>query len=802
MSAFEHEPQDGNAPAEQEMAWALTAWAIGEAEALSDTQRAAVEALLERDAEARQYVEEMQATGERLSHELAVQVSNTADAGDSTNEASGAKQSPQSEMVRDGVETPQASGRLTEEQRRAIVDEAQRVAGEGRTAGTHHNAQLSNAAQDLGAQGTRVRARSAAAAAGDSSSTQHSRRPFALGAREWSAMAAAAALVVMAGTWMKQRGMLAPADTAVATGSLASKEEGVVGSRRRLQSLGYFDATAPSPAQSSAPSEVAAEESFEALDGLGYAGGDRGDQAQRERRRVSSVQTARKERAPVADRPGRFDQNAHRLLDGDSADRAPVDREQYEHLPEADFTRPADEPLSTFSIDVDTASYANVRRFLRNGQRPPIDAVRIEELINYFPYSYPTPEAGAEVPFVIDLATCAAPWNAEHRLLRIGISTSAVDARERGPSNLVFLIDVSGSMNATDKLELLKRGLRLLVGELGPNDRISIVTYAGNSGLVLPATPGNAQATIVGALDRLTAGGSTNGGAGIELAYRVAQDNYIEEGTNRVILATDGDFNVGVSDDGSLTRLIEEKRASGVALTVLGFGTGNLQDAKMERLSGHGNGNYAYIDSLFEARKVLVEELGATLETVAQDVKIQVEFNPLEVASYRLIGYENRALAARDFEDDSKDAGEIGAGHRVTALYELVPADGIAAEGEVKPLRYQNQRNASGAAFSGELGEVRVRYKRPGTTTSQLVQEVVKDPGTSFLDADLDTRFAASVAAFGMLLRQSAHVRTEGTTGASIESVLEWASGAAGQDLRGYRAGFVEMLRRASELGY
>jgi Ca-activated chloride channel family protein len=345
--------------------------------------------------------------------------------------------------------------------------------------------------------------------------------------------------------------------------------------------------------------------------------------------------------------------------------------EAYAHIAESEFMNVRDQALSTFSVDVDTASYSNVRRFLREGRLPPADAVRIEELVNYFDYDYPEPQANEPFGIYAEVSDC--PWNAEHRLVHLGIQARHIEQQSVPPRNLVFLIDVSGSMQDPNKLPLLKNGLSLLARNLRSQDRISMVVYAGSSGLVLPSTTGAHQNQVLEALSRLEAGGSTNGAAGIELAYAEAQRNFIKGGVNRVILATDGDFNVGPSSEGELVRIIEEKRKSGVFLTVLGFGTGNLQDSRMEQLADKGNGNYAYIDTLDEAQKVLVRESGATLVTVAKDVKLQVEFNPAHVASYRLVGYENRTLAARDFNDDKKDAGEIGAGHTVTALYEIVP---------------------------------------------------------------------------------------------------------------------------------
>ena len=355
--------------------------------------------------------------------------------------------------------------------------------------------------------------------------------------------------------------------------------------------------------------------------------------------------------------------------------------EQYGPIKETGFALVVNRPLSTFSIDVDTASYANLRRFLREGRLPPADAVRIEELINYFDYDYPEPEEGEPFGIVTEMAAC--PWAPSHRLVHIGLRSKPVATADLPPNNLVFLLDVSGSMASAHKLPLLKKSFSLLARQLRPQDRISIVVYAGAAGMVLPPTSGAEKTDILATLSRLEAGGSTAGGAGIRLAYRLAREHFIQGGNNRVILATDGDFNVGVSSDGELVRMIEQERESGVFLTVLGFGTGNLKDSKMEQLADHGNGNYAYIDTLLEARRVLVEQLGATLLTVAKDVKLQVEFNPAQVRAYRLIGYENRRLRDEEFNDDRKDAGDLGAGHSVTALYEVIPA------GSDEPLVYR-----------------------------------------------------------------------------------------------------------------
>lgn len=465
--------------------------------------------------------------------------------------------------------------------------------------------------------------------------------------------------------------------------------------------------------------------------------------------------------------------------------------EAYANIVENPFTRATDEPLSTFSIDVDTASYSNVRRFLEQGTLPPPDAVRIEELVNYFDYAYAPPEDRSK-PFAAHVTVAGCPWNAEHRLVRIGLKGWEMAKTERPASNLVFLIDVSGSMQPENKLPLVRQALRLLAHQLDERDRVAMVVYAGSSGLVLPSTPGNERETILDAIDRLDAGGSTNGGAGIQLAYRIAVENFLKGGANRVILATDGDFNVGITNEGDLTRLIEEKAKSGVFLTVLGFGLGNLKDATMEHLADKGNGNYAYIDTLNEARKVLVEQMSGTLVTIAKDVKIQVEFNPAQVGAYRLIGYENRVLAARDFNDDTKDAGEIGAGHAVTALYEIVPAGTPADTAPVDPLRYQQTPGLSDAAASGELMTLKLRYKAPDGDTSELLTFPVNDTGVEWELADPDFKFAASVASFGMLLRSSAHKGS-----ATFDTVRAWAESGLGGDPSGYRTEFLELVGKA-----
>jgi Ca-activated chloride channel family protein len=463
--------------------------------------------------------------------------------------------------------------------------------------------------------------------------------------------------------------------------------------------------------------------------------------------------------------------------------------EEYSHIREGGFRPVASAPLSTFSIDVDKASYANVRRFLNQGSLPPEDAVRLEEMINYFSYDLPEPR-GAD-PFSITTEVGAAPWAPRHRLVRIGIQGKRLRGERMPPSNLVFLIDVSGSMNEPSKLPLVKRSLRMLVDQLDETDHVSIVVYAGNAGLVLPCTPGTERTRILNAIDRLEAGGSTAGGAGIQLAYRIARENFVAEGNNRVILATDGDFNVGASSEGELVRLIEQERRSGVFLTVLGFGTGNYADARMESLADKGNGNYFYIDNLMEGRKVFVEELQGTLFTIAKDVKIQVEFNPAEVASYRLVGYENRALRDEDFNNDSIDAGELGAGHTVTALYEIIPVgeEGASNVPGVDPLRYQRPAPRPEGP-RGELLTVKLRYQRPEGSASRLLEAQVRDVERRDPRLSDDFGFAAAVAEFGMLLRNS-----EFKGSSSGASVLEMARAHRGEDLDGYRSEFIQLVR-------
>jgi Ca-activated chloride channel family protein len=470
----------------------------------------------------------------------------------------------------------------------------------------------------------------------------------------------------------------------------------------------------------------------------------------------------------------------------------PANREGYDHIEENDFRSVLDNPLSTFSIDVDTASYSNMRRMIEGGARPLPDAIRIEELINYFKYDYAEPTG--DTPFSVNIESASAPWRSEHQLVRIGLKGMTIAQDERPAANLVFLVDVSGSMGQQNKLPLAQEALKLLVEQMGSDDRIAIVVYAGSSGLVLPSTTANNQETIQHAIDNLRSGGSTNGGAGIELAYKVATEKFIDGGINRVVLCTDGDFNVGVTDDGRLVRLIEEKAKSGVFFSAIGFGDGNYQDGKMEQLSNKGNGNYAYIDGKQEARKVFVDDMLGTLHTIAKDVKIQVDFNPAEVTAYRLIGYVNRKLAKEDFNDDKKDAGEIGAGHTVTALYEVVP---VGVEFDTKGVDASKyQRPATKTTGSEEWLTVKLRYKVPDEDVSQLVDfPYTGDVERAFKNASPDFRFASSVAGFGMLLRDSTH---KGNL--EIDDVIEIARAARSKDSNGLKSEFVELVRKAKAL--
>ncbi len=468
--------------------------------------------------------------------------------------------------------------------------------------------------------------------------------------------------------------------------------------------------------------------------------------------------------------------------------------ETYDRIVHNPFRRVIDQPLSTFSIDVDTASYSNARRFLTDYEIPPPDSIRIEEWINYFSYDYPVPED--DEPFSVNLDVTECPWERSHRLVRIGLKGKEIDDDERPSSNLVFLLDVSGSMEDYNKLPLVKKALRMLVARLDKRDRVTIVVYAGASGLVLPPTSGSDKRAIVSVLEHLGAGGSTNGGEGIQLAYAKASESYIDGGANRVILCTDGDFNVGVTNQGDLIRIIEKEAERGVFLSVLGFGMGNYKDSTLEKLADKGDGNYAYIDTALEARKVLVEQLEGTLVTIAKDVKIQVEFNPKRVHAHRLLGYENRILADEDFDDDEKDAGEIGAGHTVTALYEVVPVGRGTEAASVGPLKYQEERAFTRAASSDELLTVRLRYKEPDGKRSKRLEVVLAGKATRWTKASKDFKFAAAVASFGMLLRDSSY---RGTT--DWDLVLRLAKEGQGKDTYGYRRELIDLIELAQEIG-
>jgi Ca-activated chloride channel homolog len=495
------------------------------------------------------------------------------------------------------------------------------------------------------------------------------------------------------------------------------------------------------------------------------------------------------ENQQVADKPKDKDRD-RRHTENDKNDPEPENStESYSVIEENEFLAVKKNPLSTFSIDVDNASYANIRRFINNGQKPPKDAVRIEEMINYFQYDYPQPDN--EQPFSINTEVSTAPWNPKHKLMLIGLQGKKVAMENLPPSNLTFLIDVSGSMADENKLPLLKQAFKLLIRQLRPQDKVAIVVYAGAAGLVLPPTAGNEKDKIINALENLQAGGSTAGGEGIILAYQIAQQNFIPNGNNRVILATDGDFNVGASSDAEMVRLVEDKRQTGVFLTCLGLGMGNYKDSKLESLANKGNGNFAYIDNIQEANKVFVKEFGGTLFTIAKDVKLQLEFNPTKVKAYRLIGYENRMLVDEDFNDDKKDAGELGAGHTVTALYEVIPMDVESPEvRKVDELKYQTTSVKKEAYISQELLTVKFRYKTPQGSQSQLIEHSLLDKSTKLEQTSDNFRFAAAVAGFGMLLRDS---KFKGNL--NYEKIVDLAQNARGKDEEGYRAEFIRLIR-------
>jgi len=467
--------------------------------------------------------------------------------------------------------------------------------------------------------------------------------------------------------------------------------------------------------------------------------------------------------------------------------------EEYDRIYENRFLLAQQNPLSTFSIDVDTASYSNVRRFINGNQFPYKDAVRIEEMINYFSYDYPQPKKDHPFSITTEISTC--PWNASHRLIHIGLQGKTLESGQLPASNLVFLLDVSGSMGQPNKLPLLQKAFRLLVNELGPKDRVSIVVYAGAAGLVLPSTAASQRETIVSAIERLNAGGSTAGGAGIKLAYKVAQENFIQEGNNRIILATDGDFNVGVSSTSELVRMIEDYRKKGIFLTILGFGMGNYKDGRMEQLANKGNGNYFYIDNLMEAKKVFVNDMRGTLFTIAKDVKLQLEFNPAKVKAYRLIGYENRMLRKEDFADDTKDAGELGVGHTVTALYEIIPFGSTEEVPGVDELKYQDNKISPQAFKNKEILTLKLRYKKPDGKKSKLIVHPLQDKNIVLAKTSDNFKFSAAVASFGMLLRES-EFRGDSTYG----TVLELARNGKGKDTFGYRAEFIQLVEKCSLL--
>lgn len=482
------------------------------------------------------------------------------------------------------------------------------------------------------------------------------------------------------------------------------------------------------------------------------------------------------------------------VTDGELSQEDGFNTEAYDAINENGFKKVIGNPLSTFSIDVDNASYSNIRRFISYGQTPPKDAVRIEEMINYFDYTYPQPVG--DVPFSMNTEISDCPWNKNSKLVMVGLQGKDIDYSETNPSNLVFLIDVSGSMDEENKLPLVKQSLSYLIDNLNAGDKVAMVVYAGAAGCVLPSTAASDKATIKAALNKLEAGGSTAGGAGINLAYKIATDNFIKGGNNRVILCTDGDFNVGSSSDAEMTRLIEEKRKSGVFITICGFGMGNYKDSKMEKIADNGNGAYFYIDNEKEAKKVFVTDMRGTLFTIAKDVKIQVEFNPAKVAEYRLIGYEDRVLNKEDFDNDQKDAGELGAGHKVTALYEVVLANdesqakGINNSGQKEDLKYQVTNVKDQAYYSDEILTLKLRYKKPDSDVSKLIEKSLTDKETPFAQTSDNFRFACGVTEFGMLLRDSEYKGT-----ASYENVVQLANSAKGNDANGYRGEFIEMVK-------
>ena len=470
-----------------------------------------------------------------------------------------------------------------------------------------------------------------------------------------------------------------------------------------------------------------------------------------------------------------------------------LNTEEYDKIVENEFLDAKSNPLSTFSIDVDNAAYSNVRRMLNNSQMPDKGAVRIEEMINYFDYDYPEPTGKHPFSFNTEISDC--PWNKGNKLIHIGLQGKKLNYNDLKPSNLVFLLDVSGSMENSNKLPLLRKSLKLLLDELSQEDKVSIVVYAGAAGMILPPTPASEKKKIINALDELQAGGSTAGGAGIQLAYKTAKEAFIKDGNNRVILATDGDFNVGTSSTSSLVELIEEKRKDDIYLTILGFGMGNYKDGRMEQISNAGNGNYFYIDNIKEAEKVFVKEMRANMFTIAKDVKIQIEFNPAHVKAYRLIGYENRVMAKEDFDDDKKDAGELGAGHTVTALYEIVPASSDWEVRKAGELKYQTSEVNENAKSSNEIMTLKFRYKPPTSDKSILIEHGVINTVNKLSETTNNFRFSAAVASFGMLLRDS---KFKGD--ASYKTVTDLANAAKGDDINGYRAEFLGLVKTAELL--
>ena len=556
---------------------------------------------------------------------------------------------------------------------------------------------------------------------------------------------------------------------------------------------------APAPPLSVSIGGARSSEMAPSAMGIGGLGSSSGRAKGKKVRRASVKARRRSKKRPRRRRPTQIATSPIRPKPSPRPSSEEAGQDEYRKIDDNPYKDPRVEPLSTFSIDVDTASYANMRRFIQSGRVPPVDAVRIEEMINYFDYQYHAPKEGDQHPFTVHTELAEAPWNPEHKLLHIGLQGRKIDSDKLPPSNFVFLLDVSGSMRGPDRLPLLKQALTLLSGTLRPQDKVSIVVYAGAAGLVLPPTPGSKRREIIEAFSKLSAGGSTAGGAGIKLAYQIARENFIKGGNNRVILATDGDFNVGVSSQAELVRMIEEQRKSGVFLTVLGLGRGNYRSDTMSELAKRGNGNHAYIDSILEAQKVLVKEMGGTLFTIAKDVKLQIEFNPAKVGRYRLIGYQSRLLAAEDFSDDKKDAGELGAGHSVTALYEIIPPGAVKGEGgQVDQLKYQQRSDAS-ASESDEWLTVKLRYKKPDGDKSTLLTHPHKADRGDWREASEDYRFSAGVASFAMLLRDS-KLLGSGPKASQWDMARELVKGAMGQDDQGYRHELLDLIDRGRKL--